>query len=97
MNSSLGRTTCSSLEGTRISDVWDLVLKFEGKARECGAFDGRRDRQARDWMHQLVGEMLQQRLRDSREASALQPELEAQVLAREITPYNAARQLIDCL
>lgn len=89
--------TCSSLEGTHIDDVWEVVEEFRSTAESCGEFTARRDRQARDWMNQLIDEMLQQHLRSNREARELRPRLEAQVLAREITPYNAARQLIDCL
>ena len=89
--------TCSSVEGTNIGEVWKMVREFEEGARARGDFSTRRDHQARDWMRQLVNEMLQQRLRESREASALYPHLEARVLAREITPYSAAKQLIDCL
>jgi LAO/AO transport system kinase len=89
--------TCSSVEGTNIGMVWDMVLKFEESARACGEFSTRRDRQARDWMRQLVNEMLQQRLRENGDARSLWPRLEARVLAGEITPYSAAKQLIDCL
>jgi LAO/AO transport system kinase len=89
--------TCSSVEGTNIGKVWEMVLNFEERARECGEFTARRDRQARDWMHQLIGEMLQQKLRGNSRARDLLPQLENQVLAREITPYTAARRIIDCL
>ena len=89
--------TCSSLHGENIGDVWEMVERYAASAHACGEFDARRDRQARDWMHQLIGDMLQQRLRDNARASELMPQLERAVLAREITPYTAASQLIDCL
>ena len=41
--------------------------------------------------------MLKARCATTREARALLPELEAQVVAREVTPYSAASQVIDCL
>lgn len=90
-------TTCSSVEGSGIGDVWDMVLDYEQASRDAGAFTSRRDRQARDWMHQLIDELLKQRLKGNARARELLPQLEAQVVSREITPYNAATQIIDCL
>ncbi|MEE4192862.1 MAG: methylmalonyl Co-A mutase-associated GTPase MeaB [Halieaceae bacterium] len=90
-------TTCSSIEGQGIDEVWAMIGEFEKAARDCGAFGSRRDNQARDWMHQLIGEMLKARLRNNPEAQRLLPELEAKVLARELTPYTAACQVLDCL
>ena len=46
---------------------------------------------------QLIDELLKQRLRENPEARSLLPRLEQQVLSREITPYTAARQIVDCL
>jgi LAO/AO transport system kinase len=89
--------TCSSTEGSNIDAVWGMLLRYEASARDCGEFVARRDRQARDWMHQLIDELLKQRLRDSEQARKMLPGLEADVLARKMTPFNAARQLIDCL
>jgi LAO/AO transport system kinase len=90
-------TTCSSTEGSGIPAVWDMVGEFEQAARACSAFNARRERQARDWMHQLIDEMLKQRLKRNPRARELMPLLEARVVAGEITPYTAATQVIDCL
>ncbi|MDJ0879481.1 MAG: methylmalonyl Co-A mutase-associated GTPase MeaB [Halieaceae bacterium] len=90
-------TTCSSIEGSGIADVWSMIAEFEQASRDAGAFSARRDHQARDWMHQLIGEMLKARLRNNPEAQRLLPELEERVLARELTPYTAACQVLDCL
>ena len=89
--------TCSSIEGSNIDAVWDMITEYESVSRECGAFGSRRDRQAKDWMHALINEMLKARLKENSRARQLMPELEAKVLAREITPYTAAKQLVDCL
>jgi LAO/AO transport system kinase len=89
--------TCSALEGENIDAVWEMVQDYERSTRAAEAFEAKRDRQARDWMHHLVGEMLQLRLSQSPRAMALMPELERRVVAREITPYAAARQVMDCL
>ena len=89
--------TCSALEGMNIDAVWSMILDYREQAHAKDAFQSKRNRQARDWMHQLVNEMLQLRLSGNAAARALLPELEAQVVAREITPYTAACRIMDCL
>ncbi|MEP5764493.1 MAG: methylmalonyl Co-A mutase-associated GTPase MeaB [Halieaceae bacterium] len=89
--------TCSSTELSNIDTVWDMIRAYEEKARAEDAFESKRNRQARDWMHQLIDEMLQMKLLHNPEAAALMPELEARVIAREMTPLAAARRIMDCL
>ena len=89
--------TCSSLTGENISAVWDMICEFEDTARVEDALQAKRDSQARDWMHHLVNELLQIKLNSNPAARALLPQLEQQVVQREITPYTAARRIIDCL
>ena len=48
-------------------------------------------------MHHLIGEMLQLKLKQNPAARAKLPQLEKQVIAQAITPYAAAREIIDCL
>ena len=89
--------TCSALEGENIGAVWDMVAEFEQTAKAQQVFQARRDGQSRDWMHHLINELLQLKLKSNVAARKLLPELEQQVGAREITPYAAARKIIDCL
>jgi len=89
--------TCSALQRENIDAVWNMVLEYEQQAKRQQAFQARRDRQARDWMHHLINEMLQLKLTRNRAAKLLLPQLEEQVLAHTMTPYAAARRIIDCL
>ncbi|MEQ8515949.1 MAG: methylmalonyl Co-A mutase-associated GTPase MeaB, partial [Chromatocurvus sp.] len=65
------------------------------EAKERGDFDRKRAHQNRDWMHQLVREMLMQRLASQPAIRAMLPELEADVEAARITPYGAARRILE--
>ncbi len=89
--------TCSALERDNIAAVWEMVREFEAAARRGRAFEARRDSQALDWMRHLVGELLQRKLSDNPRAGELTRELEQRVLARQITPRNAAQAIVDCL
>jgi LAO/AO transport system kinase len=59
------------------------------------AFQAKRARQNRDWMHQLVNEMLLLRLKQNPAVKEMLPRLEQQVQKHEITAYAAARQIMD--
>jgi LAO/AO transport system kinase len=89
--------TCSALTGESIGAVWDMVSEFENVSRKEDTLQTKRDNQARDWMYHLVNELLQLKLKSNSEAKALLPKLEQQVVQGEITPYTAARRIMDCL
>lgn len=89
--------TCSALQRENIDGVWNMVLEYQAKAREENAFESKREAQARDWMYHLVSEMLQMKLHSNAEARKLLPQLEEDVVSKRITPFAAARKIIDCL
>ncbi len=89
--------TCSAVAGNNIDAVWNMICEFEDSAKQERAFQSKRDGQSLDWLRHLVGEFLQLKLSSNPGAKHLKAELEHQVVAREITPYSAARQIIDCL
>ena len=89
--------TCSALEGTNIDAVWGMVLDYYFQAVEQDAFQAKRARQNRDWMHQLVRGMLLLRLTRNPAVRAMLPELERAVAAQEMTAYAATRQIMDQL
>ena len=59
------------------------------------AFQAKRARQNRDWMHQLVREMLLLRLTRNPAVQDLLPTLEQQVEKQETTAYAAAHRIMD--
>jgi len=86
---------CSALQGMNIDGVWGMVLDYYSQAQAEDAFQPKRAQQNRDWMHQLVNEMLLMKLQQNQAIRQLLPELESQVENRSITSYAAARQIID--
>jgi LAO/AO transport system kinase len=89
--------SCSALEGENIDKVWDMVVEYQIQAKANGSFKAKRQRQAQDWMRHLINEFLQLKLQQNTVARELMPELERAVLDQSITPYTAARKIIDCL
>jgi LAO/AO transport system kinase len=89
--------TCSALTLLNIDAVWQMILDYFSQAQENDRFKGKRAQQNRDWMHQLVNEMLLLKLEQSASVAALLPQLEADVENQQVTPYAAAQQIIDSI
>ena len=89
--------TCSALKVINIDTVWGMVVEYYFQALEGDAFQVKRAQQNRDWMHQLVNEMLLLKLSQNLQVKALLPKLEREVENRETTAYAAARQIMDQL
>ena len=88
---------CSSLRGEGLAQVWETIEEFVAATGDSGFFEHQRARQARDWMHALVRDMLLQRLHDSPAVRRELPRMERAVQAQETTPYAAARRLLQLL
>ncbi len=89
--------TCSALKQQRIDAIWGMILDYYFEALKNDSFQGKRARQARDWMQRLIKEMLEARLRGNPQVRALLPDLESRVVHGETTPYAAAKRLVDLL
>ncbi len=89
--------TCSALKNINIDTVWGMLVDYSLRAEEEGAFHSKRAQQNRDWMHQLVNEMLLLKLSQNPEVKRMLPELERSVEEQKITAFAAARQVIDKL
>ncbi len=87
--------TCAGLTGEGLAEVWAKVVEHQDRARASGAFDERRRVQQVRWTWQLVRDGLEHRLRSHPRVRSAAPRLEAAVLAGELTPALAARQLLE--
>jgi LAO/AO transport system kinase len=87
--------TCAGLTGEGLTEVWAKVVEHQDRARASGAFDERRRAQQVRWTWQLVRDGLESRLRSHPRVRSAAPRLEAAVLAGELTPALAARQLLE--
>lgn len=86
--------TCSALQGINIDGVWDMLLEYQAAVGEAGGFDAKRARQNLDWMHELMNEMLLQKLSQNEKVKAILPGLEQSVQRQEVTALAAVRQIM---
>lgn len=89
--------TCSALTPTNIDGVWDMVLEYQSALQKADGFDRKRAQQNLDWMHELMNEMLLQKLSQNEQVKALLPELEQAVQRQEITALAAVSKVMERL
>ena len=89
--------TCSALNLEDIDTIWDMITQYCSEALENGCYATKRADQNRDWMHQLVNQMLLLKLEQNTEIAAILPQLESDVAKQRSTPYSAARKIIEKL
>ncbi|SET78524.1 methylmalonyl Co-A mutase-associated GTPase MeaB [Geodermatophilus poikilotrophus] len=87
--------TCAGLTGEGLEEVWAKLVEHQDRRRASGAFDEQRRSQQVRWTRQLVRDGLEHRLRAHPGVRAAAPQLEKAVLAGELTPALAARQLLE--
>lgn len=89
--------TCSALQNERIGDVWEMIFDYWEQSSANGFLKSDRQSQRLQWMHQLIREGLEAKLRANPQVKALLPELEKAVAAQDVTTYTAAKRILDLL
>jgi LAO/AO transport system kinase len=87
--------TCAGLTGAGLDEVWATLVEHQERMRASGELAERRRAQQVRWFWQLVRDGLEHALRAHPAVRAAAPQLEAAVLAGELTPALAARQVLD--
>ena len=88
---------CSALTADGVSAIWDTVLEHRTKMESSGRFQLRRQRQALDWMNELVLMGLEEQFRRSPQIQQNEPKLKQEVLAGSVSPFAAARTLLGIM
>ena len=87
-------TTCSSLEGKGILDIWKIITDYIAHTNHNGFFDYNRSEQSKYWLYETINEAIRNSFyRDEKIAGSL-PEYEAKVLENKISSFAAANELL---
>jgi LAO/AO transport system kinase len=89
--------TASSIEGTGIDNIWNVICDFKDKTFETGYFMKRRHSQEIDWMKAMIDEYLRKRFYEN---EAVKNEINAvqnQILNGSLTPALGAQKLIKLI
>lgn len=87
--------TCSALTGKGIHELWQCVLEHHALTRRAGWRERVRREQARLWMHETLEQSLWHRFASQRAVRDRMPGLEQDVLEGRLTPFAAARILLE--
>ncbi len=85
--------TCSATENKGITEIWELVMKFETSFKASGHIKAHRAEQNLDWMQQKLDRMLKEDV--SKWVAAETENMKTAILSNEITPIAAARKLFE--
>jgi len=89
--------TCSAKENTNLDAVWQMIADYQAVAVRGNRFHEKRASQNRQWMHKLLQEMLDLKLRQNPAVAEEMPLLEEKVVTGKTTPYAAAKKIVDLL
>jgi LAO/AO transport system kinase len=87
--------TCSSLRKTGMSEIWECVEDYFELAKGNNYFDMRRSTQAKYWMFEAIEENLKSNFYQNKQVKNALAHLEAEVSGEKISPFVAARQLLE--
>jgi LAO/AO transport system kinase len=87
--------TASSAAGNGIPEVWQMVERYSAMTRESGYFEARRKEQALQAFTDTVEESIRQRFYHDPSVISNLPSLKNDILAGRISPYAAAKKLIE--
>ena len=88
---------CSALQNRAIDNVWKMIADYCAAAEAAGELSGKRARQNVEWMKKMLHEMIDLRLQQNPQVAARLPALHGELVAGRITPYRAARELLEFL
>jgi LAO/AO transport system kinase len=88
---------CSSLTGTGLAEIWDMVLKHRKIMQEKGELERKRHEQSRLWMWALVKEGMEEWFYKNARVVNLLPLIEKEVVSGKITATSGAARILSFL
>lgn len=87
--------TCSALEKTGLSEIWEMILDFSSKMQENGFWKSNRQEQNLAWMYAYIRQTLESQFFDNQLIKANIQLIERKVLAGELLPIQGAKALFS--
>jgi LAO/AO transport system kinase len=87
--------TCSALCDEGVDVVWNQIEQCHARMTASGELAERHRQQRAHWLWNIVDSRLGRAIRNHPAVAAIRPELERDVLAGEIAPESAARQILQ--
>lgn len=88
-------STCSAIENTGISEIWDIITQYTTLTKENGYFDSRRKEQNQYWMLETINENILMNFYNHPEVKAMLTENKKAVQNSELSPFAAAHKILN--
>jgi len=88
-------TTCSSIENTGITEIWQTVIEHHKLMKEHGILEKKRKEQARKWMHEAILFGLEKSFYSTGSILKTISDLEQEVVDGQRSPFAAADELLN--
>ena len=87
--------TCSSITGSGISEIWEVIEEFLQHTQSTGYFAERRHTQAIEWMKAMIEEYLKKIFYEDEKVKGVYESVQDAVKTGKITPATGAQRLIQ--
>ena len=87
--------TYSGYYNLGIKEIWDMVGEYMEFTKKNGYFDYKRNEQAKYWMYESINDTLRDKFYHNPAVEGMLEQTEKQVLNNEISPFVAAKRMID--
>ena len=87
-------TTCSSLTGDGIMEIWEMITKYVAHTNANGYFDYNRNEQAKYWLYETINEAIKNSFYQNEKIIESLPDYERKVLDNKISSFVAAHELL---
>jgi len=87
--------TCSAVNLSGIDTIWDTINEYCTMTRSNLYFRDKRKEQSRYWMYQTVEDYLRNHFYNHSDIKEKLPEIEKEVLERNLNPFVAAKKLLE--
>ncbi|MCD7972373.1 MAG: methylmalonyl Co-A mutase-associated GTPase MeaB [Candidatus Azobacteroides sp.] len=87
--------TYSGYYNIGIPEIWDMIRRYIDFTKENGYFEKKRARQSFYWLHETILEELKNHFYQDPDVRTILKEKERQVIDSEVTPFIAAKELLD--
>ena len=89
--------TMSGLTNQGLDTLWANVLEHRNKMKATGEFDQRRQRQAVEWMHEMLNDRVMSTLHSNPKVAERMPAIDAEVRSGQLLPTLAVDEILVLL
>lgn len=87
--------TYSGFYDIGIKEVWDMIFDYVSKVKASGAFNERRNSQAKYWMYETINEQIHRRFYNAPGVAEMLSHYEKELLAGQLTSFSAAAKMLE--